>query len=938
MYLKSYWEFKDFDELKARQLGKETNLSPLVARLLVQRGIDTNKRVQKFLYSELSDVSNPGELGGVQAAVVRIEKALQKNEKIVIYGDYDVDGICSIVLLKSCFVRLGYAVDYYVPGRFTEGYGLNLEAVGKLGDQGYSLIITVDCGIKSVEEIKDASELGVDVIVTDHHTPGDELPEAAAIINPKIDGNENNRDLAGVGVAYKLAQALCSSRGVDLDEYEWLDLVAMATIADIVPMTGDNRIFVKYGLQRIQKTKRIGLQALIKACGLEGKPLFTTHIGFALAPRLNSAGRLRSAEISIELLLATDEKEAERLARELGDMNIERRAIEDNIYAEAILQVEKENMLNDRVLVLAGENWHQGVIGIVCSRLSEKYNRPSILISWDGETGRGSGRSKKGFDLYEAMENCSQYLIQFGGHKMAAGLSIRKSDYEHFRQMINAWSQDNYTAEELKRRQIIDLEVDIEDINQALFDDLGRLQPCGEGNPSPVLALRNEAVYSSALVGQGHFKSKVGSKKLAAIAFNRADFINFPTGTCYHDQVFELTENEFRGQRNLQLKIKDMKPSYRPDKELNSSKFSAGMVRAVEKSLLEIEEGRLVLYICPTYRNLFRQVKVLQSFFRADIIAELHGKLPGMKRKAYEDEFIKGKNKIYVITLPYLYYFLEKNQLPAKLRFIVQAWPDTIEHSLLYWIRDCEIETIDEMAKTAEWVINPPYTHNIGQTLVYANRSKTIQNILERCPASKVEAGLSDINDRRKIRQEYWQTRSRVLVTDGAYSGCNTYDKNFNQVLFADIPYSLFEARLVLEQLKEDCATAGVLFDKKDISFNWNYLSRMYPEVETVNTVLECFRQNGENPIRTDIKDIAEMVGKYVECDFKAFDLLPVLYIMVDLGLCQIKKKGNIIEIKINDVENAQSNLALSPYYLEGKYEKQAFTNLLDDLNKILIW
>ncbi len=936
MHLRSYWQFKAFDEAKALKLQNELNISSIVARLLVQRGIDTSSRAHSFLFGEVADLSDPFALGGMQTAIGRINRAIERNEKIIIYGDYDVDGICSVVLMKSCFDQLGYPVDYYVPGRFTEGYGLNLDAVDKLARQGYSLVISVDCGIKSVEEVQRASALGLDIIITDHHTPGEELPKAVAIVNPRIDGNDKNRDLAGVGVAFKLAQAICQVQGIDIDEYEWLDLVALATIADIVPLTGDNRIYVKYGLEKIQNTKRVGLRALITECGLEGRLLLPSHIGFALAPRLNSAGRLQNAGTSIELLLARDKRMAEELVHMLSEMNAERRMIEEDIFQAAVVQIEKEDMTGDRVLVLGGEEWHQGVTGIVASRLCDRYNRPSVLISWDGPVGKGSGRSILGFDLYQALESCQRYLIQFGGHKLAAGLTINKTDYLDFRRAINEWSENNYQIEDLKRRQFIDLEVELDDIDKGLLSELQQFQPCGEGNPIPVLALRNTQVYSPSLVGQGHFKGKVGSRRLAAIAFNRADLMNCPTSICYHDQVFELTENEFRGQSNLQLKIRDMKPSYRPDVIPKNNSFSSGLIRVIEKCLYEIDENRPVLFICPTYRSLIRHVNVLQSFFRPDIISELHGKLPAARRNMYEAEFIKGKNKIYVISVSYLRYYLENKVLPHKLRLLIQSWPDTIDQNLLYYIRDREIETIEETIRNTEWKESSVKSDYPGRTLIYANRKRTIQYIIKHFSGSKMEAGLANINERRKVRQEFWQTRSSALITDGAYSGCNTYDFKFDQVLFADAPFSYYEARFVLEQVKEECPTAGIMFASRDIRLNRNYLNRMYPEPEILKTVLECFHNSGRNPIDMEIADLASLIGNYLGKEFTPFDMFPVLYILIDLGLCQINKKGSIIEIKFKNVEKQQLPISRSPYYLEGKYEKQSFVKLVDDLNKIL--
>ncbi len=934
MHLRSYWQFKSFNEAKARLLQQELDISPVVAKLMVQRGIDTSLLARDFLYGQLQDLSDPFSLGGMQPAIARILQAMQKGERIVIYGDYDVDGICSIVLLKDCFEQLAYPVDYYVPGRFNEGYGLNLEAVEKLAAQGYKLVISVDCGIKSIKETATAAELGLDIIITDHHTSDEQLPPAVAIVNPKIDGNEKNRNLAGAGVAFKLVQALCKSSAARLDIYQWLDLVALATIADIVPLTGDNRIFVKYGLERLADTNRLGLQALLNECGLQGRQLLPSHIGFALAPRLNSAGRLQNAGISIELLLTKDKQTAQEQVQRLSDMNAERRGIEEVIFQEAIAWVEKEKMIQDRVLVLGGEGWHQGVTGIVASRLCDRYHRPAILISWDGSVGRGSGRSIHGFDLYQALKACSSYLQQFGGHKLAAGLTMNKDDYRDFRQAINKWCEDNYQAEALRRCQFIDLEVEMEDIDGSLLNELQRFQPCGEGNPVPVLALRNSPIYSPGLVGQGHFKSQVGSQRLSAIAFNRADLIDCPTGICYHDQCFELTENVFRGQKNLQLKIKDMKPSYWPD-VAPSSGFSSGLIRATEKILRELKHRRPVLFVCPTHRTLLRQVNVLQSFFRPNMIAELHGRLPAAGRKSAEADFIQGRNQIYAVSLSYLRYYLENQNWPNKLRLLVQAWPDTIDQNLLFWMKNCEIESIDEKVRDIEWTAQDVSEDYPGRTLIYANRKRTISRILEKIPASKTEAGLAGLHQRRRIRQEFWQTGCSTLITDGSYSGCNTFDLKFDRALFADAPFSSYEAAMVMEQLKTPCSSAGILFSQEDISSNLRYLSRIYPEPETVQSVWAVLQDYGQQAGRIEAGQLAGLVSKDSGREYSSLDIFPVLNILVDLGLCQIDKKGSIIEIKCSNTGKMQLPVSRSPYHLEGKQEKQVWENFANGIKII---
>ncbi|MEN6461581.1 MAG: single-stranded-DNA-specific exonuclease RecJ, partial [Syntrophomonas sp.] len=431
------WELKEYDHLMAEEISQNLGISMAIAILLTQRGIKSTNEAEKFLNGELEDLSDPFAITGITAAVQRIEKAIIAAEKVVIYGDYDVDGICSTVLLKECLTELGGQVDYYVPNRFSEGYGLNSTAVEYLAEQGYDLLVTVDCGIASITETELANHLGMDVIITDHHTPLDLLPMAIAVINPKLDNLPDNINLAGVGVAFALVRALCYGKISDERVFAWLDLVALATVADIVPMLGDNRILVKYGLKNLQKTSRVGLRALITETGLDGKPLLSWHIGFILAPRLNAAGRLDNAGISIELLLCDDPQKAGEIAVMLCNLNNERRTIEEAIFKEAVLQVETVGNLEDQpVLVLAGEGWHQGVIGIVASRLADRYNRPIILISWEGNTGKGSGRSTGDFDLYQALHLCRESLLQFGGHRMAAGLSIEKSQFANFKAMM----------------------------------------------------------------------------------------------------------------------------------------------------------------------------------------------------------------------------------------------------------------------------------------------------------------------------------------------------------------------------------------------------------------------------------------------------------------------------------------------------------------------
>jgi single-stranded-DNA-specific exonuclease len=548
------WRLKPYDRQKAYELTQKLGILPVTARLLTQRGIKNAPEAYQYLYGGLKDLEDPLVLGGMDRAVARINRCIDAREKVMVYGDYDVDGICSMVLLLQALKKLGCQADYYVPDRFSEGYGLNLPAVEEIAQKGYQLLITVDCGISSCEEVETANRLGMDVIITDHHSPSQVLPEAFAVINPKLKARESTKDLAGVGVVFKLVQSLMESRAMAEDVYEWLDLVALATIADVVPLLGENRIFVKYGLKQMAHTNSLGLKALIKKAGLEGRPLTPWHIGFILAPRLNSAGRLENADLAVELLLTQDYAQAEELAGSLCQLNQERKSIEDKVFQEAVQQVTggKEKELPP-VLVLAQEAWHPGVLGIVASKIADKYQRPAILISWDGEEGRGSCRSIEGFDIYEALYNCREYLVKFGGHKLAAGLTIKRNSFEDFINAMCLQGQD-HLAVGAGKEQMADLLLDLDEISYRLMDELKMLEPFGEGNPTPRFITKSAEVREPLLVGknQEHFKCHIGGIFPGIAFFSGPHLLNSPYNESLHDLVYKLEKKEFNN-ANLDL-------------------------------------------------------------------------------------------------------------------------------------------------------------------------------------------------------------------------------------------------------------------------------------------------------------------------------------------------------------------------------------------------
>lgn len=931
------WEVKSYDYKMAEEISRELGISLPCAALLVQRGAKTTAEARHFLYADLEDLQAPFNLIGIEPAVKRIRQAIAAGEKIVIYGDYDVDGICSIVILKQCLGMLGGRVDYYVPDRFAEGYGLNMEAIEHLADNGYNLLISVDCGITSLAEVERAISLGMDVIISDHHTPGKELPPATVIINPKLGSNKELVNLCGAGVVFKICQALCPEYVLDRQS-NWLELAALATVADIVPLIGENRILVKYGLMKLPQTNNIGLQALIKESNLDGKKLSSWHIGFVLGPRLNSAGRLESAKSSIELLLTDDLLKASELAKYLCNLNQQRRMIEETIYQEARLQVEKEIKLEEEmVLVLGDEGWHPGVIGIVASRLCEKYQRPTILIKWEENLGKGSCRSLPGLNIYQALSACSSHLIQFGGHRAAAGLSIYKDYFIEFRQAINRWVKDNMSQEERIPRLLIDAEVEPDDINEDLVKELQQLEPFGEGNPGPRFVIRGVEVESANLIGKEreHFKARLSEMGIEIIAFNRSDLIEQPLDTCLQDILFEPKENEFRGIKRLQLKLNDMKNSYLPDNNAKVAEPELELFQALRLSSEEVQAGRPVLFICPTYRTLVKYRLLLKSNFRTPVLIELHGKLKSQWGKAWAERFSRGENRIYLVTRAFIKYYLKTYNLPTALEHIFLFWSSPDEYINDY----LQGRNIHKLGVVEEPRIMPGKPDFIQgrRILVYANRNTTLRSFASTRRPLSIEAGINDIRKRNNIRHTFLQAPEGILLSDGVNTG--TARLSNTDILFADIPYSIYEAQMVLEQIAagED-KEAWTLFNRDDLEFNRNYLERTYPTFELIKKVLTYFKKLQRNQLHVDINRLGSSIGDYLQEDIKPTDLIPILHIMAELGLCEFKKQGNIMAIKFIKSHKSTVNLSDSLYYLEGQVEKNEFKHWERELNRKLLW
>ena len=568
------WELlPEPDPLVVNQLASDLNLSPVVTKILVTRGLDTKSKAEDFLAPSLEDLLDPYLLTGMEKGVDRTIQALREKEKIMIFGDYDVDGITATSLLFLVLNKLGADVTYYLPNRLIEGYGLSPEGISEAERRGVSLIISVDCGITAVEEIAFAKTKGIDTVITDHHEPKEILPDASAIINPKATRQVySGGELSGVGVAFKFAQAILRRLGQDESELEdHLDLVALGTSADIVPLVGENRIFTKLGMDQIARTSKPGLKSLIFISGILGQKIGTGQVVFILAPRINAIGRLGDAELAIKLFTTKDESKAAELARTLDEENRRRKNIDEITLEEALELIEQSvDLANDKAIVLASSGWHQGVIGIVASRLVERFHRPTIMIAIDGAEGKGSARSIPGFHLYDALRECEEYLLKYGGHKYAAGLSILPEKIQPFREKFKKVSDVKLSREDLIPRLFIDSELDLGQINPELVRVLELLAPFGPQNMRPVFLSRNVTIWGEPyIVGNKHLRlrvksrgSKVGKNNqvLDCIGFGMGDMVKPLSMSKIHiDLVYVVETNYWNDTYKIQLRIKDLK-------------------------------------------------------------------------------------------------------------------------------------------------------------------------------------------------------------------------------------------------------------------------------------------------------------------------------------------------------------------------------------------
>ncbi|WP_162126992.1 single-stranded-DNA-specific exonuclease RecJ [Flavobacterium phycosphaerae] len=550
---------------KVKALASQLNVDELIATLLVQRGIETFDQARQFFRPTLDDLHNPYLMKDMDKAVTRIETAIANNENILVFGDYDVDGTTAVSLVSSYLKSFYPNVATYIPDRYDEGYGISYQGIDFAEDNEFTLIIALDCGIKSVDHIAYANERNIDFIICDHHRPGDSLPEAVAVLDPKREDCSYPYDeLCGCGIGFKLIQALAQNKNQTTNDLMvYLDLVATAIAADIVPMTGENRVLAKFGLEVINANPRPGIKALLQ--NVKKKVLTITDVVFIIAPRINAAGRIKHGNEAVALLTEYDLQQAEQFASEIEKYNSDRKDLDKQITVEALSQIQENNEQQKFTTVVYSENWHKGVIGIVASRLTETHYRPTIVFTKSGDKLAASARSVKDFDIYNALEACTQHLEQFGGHMYAAGMTLKEENYIAFKEAFERVVQETIHPDLLTPEVSVDAEINLTDINEKLIRILNQFEPFGPQNMTPVFMTKGlkDTGYAKGIgADEDHLKLFVkqnGSEGFGAIGFGLGNKLPLVKNQTSFDAVYSIDENEFNGNITIQLRLKDLK-------------------------------------------------------------------------------------------------------------------------------------------------------------------------------------------------------------------------------------------------------------------------------------------------------------------------------------------------------------------------------------------
>ena len=567
------WNYKyptPEEEQAAKELGEKLNMSPILTLLLIRRGITTESAAKRFFRPQLADLINPFLMKDMDIAVDRLNDAMGRKERILVYGDYDVDGCTAVALVYKFLLQFYSNIEYYIPDRYDEGYGVSKKGIDYAKEQGVKLIIILDCGIKAIDEIAYAKEQGIDFIICDHHVPDEKLPDAVAILNPKREDDPYPfKDLCGCGVGFKFMQAFAKNNGIPFSRLiPLLDLCAVSIAADIVPVTGENRILAYHGLKQLNQNPNIGLKAIIDICGLNGRTLSMSDIVFKIGPRINASGRMENGRESVNLLVEKDFAVAFDKAKHINEYNEQRKDIDKQMTEEANLIVGRlESQQKHSSIVLYDENWKKGVIGIVASRLTEIYVRPTVVLTRDGELATGSARSVAGFDIYAAIKSCRDLLLNFGGHTYAAGLTLRWDDVKEFRDRFQAYVEEHILPEHTEAALNIDAVIDLKDITKKMHSELKKFGPFGPGNTKPMFATMNVYDFgTSKVVGreQEHIKLELVDSKsnnvMSGIAFGQSAAARYIKSKRSFNIAYTIEDNIFK-HNDVQLQIEDIQPT-----------------------------------------------------------------------------------------------------------------------------------------------------------------------------------------------------------------------------------------------------------------------------------------------------------------------------------------------------------------------------------------
>lgn len=867
------WNVRKSDYRIQEKLVNQLNISSTLAMLLINRGYYDIKDARQFLEPSLADLVSPFKLTNMAEAVERINLAIIEKKHIVIYGDYDVDGITSTALITDVFNFLGVQVDYYIPDRMEEGYGLNIDAIQTLAQKGAQLIITVDCGISSVDEIALGKKLGLDFIITDHHQPPEELPDCL-IINPHLEKEDVPwQELSGVGVAFKLAQGLLerfSSETSSQEMLKYLDLAALGTIADIVPLVEENRIIVKFGLMQMASGNRMGLKALCESANIDYKNITSSAVAYFLAPRLNACGRIGDATLGVKLLLSKSEDEAREIAQFLNKENQNRQSIESKIIREAEDMLREFDFEKNKVIILKGKDWHQGVIGIVASRLVEKYYRPVIILTHNNDTYKGSGRSIPGFHLHQALTACGDLLETFGGHSQAAGLSLKEENIKAFIERINGIASEMLNENDFLPILDVDGEINLDEADFSLLDEIAKLEPFGFGNPEPLLAYRRGKITDWKQVGNTgvHLKLKVkaGKSLWDAIGFNMGGYSEVAASKEPLDLAFVLDKNQWNGKKTLQLVLKDIKFYKQFDNPFSEPDF-------LERLFLEGQE-----FLEEDQLNIRGKLVSLnkQNAFKPNLQDKLvYIDVRGNNDKIdYIKEIIYSGQKIII----YVNDGISAYNMAADLRRDLVAYKDKIA-----------------------------YYHG--------------------CLTDNYLEGIHDLLIKGQLQ---------ILVTTSAFY-LSPQMESIENIIFYDLCYSKDEYNHILSWANNNQQTKTkihLLYGQKDKEQNWQELSGFAPDRDKLAKFYLLLKRIAEknNPISLSTKQLAEWAKVYKIYGAQAKFMEIWLEIFEELGLIELEVKDGKHKIYFKK-DMQKVNLENSLRYLEGinlknkykEYEQLAF-------------